>query len=83
MPQLQILICGAGIAGNALAFWLSKLNHNTTVIERSPNLRATGLQVNLGGPGIHVLRLMGLEEAFRARSAPEQGLQLVDNQGRG
>lgn len=77
MSQPEVLICGSGIAGNALAFWLSKLNHNTTVIERSPNLRATGLQVNLHGSGIEFLRLMGLEEAYPARSVPEQGLRLV------
>lgn len=83
MSQPEVLICGSGIAGNALAFWLSKLNHNTTVIERSPNLRATGLQVNLHGSGIEFLRLMGLEEAYPARSVPEQGLRLVYQHGRG
>ncbi|EIT73572.1 unnamed protein product [Aspergillus oryzae] len=82
MPQLKVLICGAGIAGNALAFWLSKLGHETTVIERFPKIRASGLQVDLRGPGIEVMRRMGLEEAFRARSVPEQGLQLVDDKGK-
>lgn len=81
MPQLKILICGAGIAGNALAFWLSKLGHEITVIERFPKIRASGLQVDLRGPGIQVMRRMGLEEAFRARSVSEQGLQLVDDKG--
>ncbi|KAE8141260.1 hypothetical protein BDV38DRAFT_296789 [Aspergillus pseudotamarii] len=82
MPQLKVLICGAGIAGNALAFWLSKLGHETTVIERFPKIRASGLQVDLRGPGIQVMRRMGLEEAFRARSVSEQGLQLVDHKGK-
>ncbi|KZF22465.1 2-polyprenyl-6-methoxyphenol hydroxylase [Xylona heveae TC161] len=82
MTQLRVLICGAGIAGNALAFWLSKLGHSTTVIEHFPSLRATGLQVDLRGPGIQVMQRMGLETAFRARSVPEQGLQLVDRKGR-
>ncbi|KAE8422740.1 hypothetical protein BDV36DRAFT_194355 [Aspergillus pseudocaelatus] len=82
MPQLKVLICGAGIAGNALAFWLSKLGHETTVIERFPKIRASGLQVDLRGPGIQVMRRMGLEEAFRARTVSEQGLQLVDHKGK-
>lgn len=82
MTQLKVLVCGAGISGNALAFWLSKLGHDTTVIERFPGLRATGLQVDLRGPGIQVMRRMGLEDAFRACSVPEQGLQLVDRKGR-
>ncbi|KAL6234541.1 hypothetical protein BDW75DRAFT_241046 [Aspergillus navahoensis] len=82
MPALRILIAGAGIAGTALAFWLSKLGHNVTVIERAPALRASGLQVDLRGPGIQVLRRMKLEETFRQHTVAEQGLQLVDGKGR-
>ncbi|OJJ69052.1 hypothetical protein ASPBRDRAFT_183499 [Aspergillus brasiliensis CBS 101740] len=83
MSQLKILICGAGIAGNALAFWLAKQGHHKiTIIERFPNLRATGLQVDLRSPGIDVLRRMGLEKAFREVTVPEQGLQLVDSRNR-
>ncbi|KAL4739872.1 hypothetical protein BDV11DRAFT_108207 [Aspergillus similis] len=82
MPAMKILITGAGIAGTALAFWLSKLGHNVTVIERAPALRASGLQVDLRGPGIQVLRRMKLEETFRQHAVAEQGLQLVDRKGR-
>ncbi|KAF2417650.1 FAD/NAD(P)-binding domain-containing protein [Tothia fuscella] len=66
MPQLKVLISGAGIAGNALAFWLSKLGHNVTVDERFLDLRASGLQV----------------PAFRSKAAPELGLQLVNRSGK-
>lgn len=79
---MKVLISGAGIAGNALAFWLSKLGHDITVVERFPSLRATGLQVDLRGHGIEVMRRMGLEKAFRFKSAPEQGMQIVDSSGR-
>ncbi|KAI1457527.1 FAD/NAD(P)-binding domain-containing protein [Annulohypoxylon moriforme] len=82
MTQLKILICGGGIAGNALAFWLGKLGHDITVIERFPNLRTTGLQIDLRGHGIKVLKRMGLEQEFRARRAPEQGLQIIDTTGK-
>ncbi|PWY78769.1 monooxygenase [Aspergillus eucalypticola CBS 122712] len=82
MTGLKILISGAGIAGNALAFWLSKLGHNITIIERYPGLRATGLQVDLRSPGIEVLQRMGLEKAFRKVTVPEQGLKLVDSRDR-
>ncbi|KKY37384.1 putative fad binding domain protein [Diaporthe ampelina] len=81
-PSLKVLISGAGIAGNALAFWLTKLGHDVTVVERHPILRASGLQLDLRGPGIEVLRQMGLEQAFRAKSAPERGMQVVDSKGR-
>jgi 2-polyprenyl-6-methoxyphenol hydroxylase-like FAD-dependent oxidoreductase len=79
---MKVLISGAGIAGNALAFWLSKLGHDVTVIERSPNLRTTGLQLDLRGHGIEVMKRMGLEEAFRAKQVPEQGMQMVDKSGK-
>ncbi|KAH8700483.1 putative FAD-binding monooxygenase [Talaromyces proteolyticus] len=82
MPPLKILICGAGITGTALSFWLSKLGHEITVIERFPVLRTTGLQVDLRGFGITVLKRMGLEESFRAVAANEQGVRLVDKKGR-
>jgi 2-polyprenyl-6-methoxyphenol hydroxylase-like FAD-dependent oxidoreductase len=82
MAQLKILISGGGIAGNALAFWLSKLGYNVTVVERFPGLRTTGLQIDLRGHGIDVLKRMGLENEFRSRSAPEQGMQVVDSSGR-
>jgi 2-polyprenyl-6-methoxyphenol hydroxylase-like FAD-dependent oxidoreductase len=78
---MKVLISGGGIAGNALAFWLSKIGHQVTVVERFPSLRDTGLQLDLRGHGIEVMRRMGLEKEFRARQAPEQGLQIVDKRG--
>lgn len=81
-PSLKVLISGAGIAGNALAFWLTRLGHDVTVVERHPILRASGLQLDLRGPGVEVLRRMGLEQAFRDKSAPEKGMQIVDSKGR-
>ena len=82
MARIKILISGGGITGNAVAFWLSKLGHDVTVVERFPNLRASGLQVDLRGHGIEVLRRMGLEKGFCSKSAPELGLQVVDKSGR-
>lgn len=82
MARLKILISGAGIAGNALAFWLSKLGHEVTVVERFPSLRMNGLQLDLRGHGIEVMKRMGLEHGFRSHAAPEQGIELVDRLGR-
>jgi 2-polyprenyl-6-methoxyphenol hydroxylase-like FAD-dependent oxidoreductase len=80
--SLRVLISGGGIAGNALAFWLAKQGHDVTVVERFPNLRLTGLQLDLRGHGVEVLRRMGLEDSFRAKAAPEQGMQVVDSSGK-
>lgn len=78
----KVLVSGAGVAGNALAFWLSRLGHNVTVIERFPELRTSGLQLDLRGPGIQVLKRMGLENAFRERSIKEEGMRIVDQHGK-
>lgn len=83
MAPIKVLIAGAGIAGNALAFWLDKLGYcDVTVVERFSGLRTKGLQVDLRGAGVDVLRRMGLEKEFRALAAPEQGMQIVDKSGR-
>lgn len=77
-PPLKILIVGAGIAGNALAFWLSKLGNRVTVIERYPTLRVNGLQLDLRGHGIEVIKRMGLEQAIRAKCVPEGEYHLIE-----
>lgn len=82
MARLKVLVCGGGIAGNALALWLTKADHDVTVVERYPDLRVTGLQVDLRGPGIEVLRRMGLDEGFRAHAAGEEGMRVVSGSGR-
>lgn len=81
MAKLKVLICGGGLAGNALAFWLSRQQHDVTVIERFPELRLTGLQIDIRGHGIEVMKRMGLEQAFRSKSVQEQGLEFVNSSG--
>lgn len=81
MTRQKIIICGAGIAGIAVAFWLSQ-HHDVTIVERHPDLRSTGLQVDLRGHGIEVLKRMGLEAAFRDVSIKEEGLEFVNNSGK-
>ncbi|GKU10198.1 fad protein [Fusarium langsethiae] len=81
MARLKIIICGAGIASAALAFWLSK-HHDVTIIERHPDLRSTGLQIDIRGHGIEVLKRMGLEAAFREVSVKEEGLEFVNSNGK-
>lgn len=79
---MKVLVSGGGVAGNALSFWLSRMGHDVTVVERFHAIRSTGLQIDLRGHGIEVLKRMGLEQAFRSKSAPEQGWQLVDSFGK-
>lgn len=79
---LRVLVAGGGIAGQALAFWLTRGGHKVTVAERFPALRATGAQVDLRGQGIEAVERMGLLDAVRGKLVDEAGVAFVDARGR-
>ncbi|KAA8915867.1 hypothetical protein TRICI_001992 [Trichomonascus ciferrii] len=78
---MKVLICGGGCAGPSLAFWLSRSGHDVTIVERLPNLRASGAQIDLRGQGIEVVRRMGLLEKVREKRVNEAGVEFVDRNG--
>ncbi|KAF5554800.1 2-polyprenyl-6-methoxyphenol hydroxylase [Fusarium mexicanum] len=82
MSKLRILISGGGIAGPSAAFWLSRLGHSCTIIERFPSLRTGGQQIDIRGQGIEAAKRMGILEEIRNKAVDEDGLQWVDSQGR-
>lgn len=80
--SLKILVCGGGIAGPALAYWLTRSGHQVVVVERFPALRAMGAQVDLRGQGIEAAKRMGLIGAIRSKLVDEAGVSFVDSRGR-
>ncbi|RDI54453.1 FAD-dependent monooxygenase [Nocardia mexicana] len=80
--SLKVLVCGGGIAGQALAYWLVRGGHDVVVVERFPELRATGAQVDLRGQGIEAIGAMGLLDAVRGKLVDEAGVAFVDARGR-
>jgi 2-polyprenyl-6-methoxyphenol hydroxylase-like FAD-dependent oxidoreductase len=54
MGQVRVLICGAGIAGSTLAFWLARRGFQVSVVERSHGLRSSGAPVDVHGLAIDV-----------------------------
>ncbi|MFD9858523.1 FAD-dependent monooxygenase [Streptomyces alboflavus] len=80
--SLRILVAGGGVAGQALAFRLTRGGHQVTVVERFPALRASGAQVDLRGQGIEAVERMGLLETVRSRLVDEAGVAFVDSRGR-
>jgi len=60
--RLDVPLSGAGTAGSALPFWLRGGGHRVTVLERAPQLRAAGQNVEVRSPGREVLRQMGTED---------------------
>ncbi|KAF2865438.1 hypothetical protein BDV95DRAFT_612584 [Massariosphaeria phaeospora] len=83
---LEILISGAGVAGSSLALVASRFASFTpkpriTLLERSPRPRTTGQAVDIRGPGVQVIRRLGLESAIKERHTTETGLEIVDSNG--
>ncbi|MFF0142269.1 FAD-dependent monooxygenase [Streptomyces sp. NPDC005227] len=81
-PSLKVLICGGGVAGQALGFWLARGGHRVTVAERFPALRATGAQVDLRGQGIDAVERMGLLDTVRSKLVDECGVAFVNARGK-
>lgn len=80
--SLRILVAGGGVAGQALAFWLTRGGHRVTVVERFPALRASGAQVDLRGQGIEAVERMGLLDTVRSRLVDEAGVAFVNSRGK-
>lgn len=83
MP-LNILIIGAGVGGPASALLLLKSNpdHQITVIERYPELRANGQQIDFRAQGIPMMRKLGLLDAVKAKTVGERGFEMYDRNGK-
>lgn len=79
--SLKVLICGAGVAGPALAYWLARNGHRVTIVERFPVLRKAGAQVDLRGQGIEAARCMGLLDAIKTKLVDEPGVAFVNAKG--
>jgi 2-polyprenyl-6-methoxyphenol hydroxylase-like FAD-dependent oxidoreductase len=62
---MRVLIVGAGIAGCTLAYWLQRLGHQPTVVERAPELRRGGYLVDFWGAGFDVAERMGIVPELR------------------
>ena len=78
---VRVLIIGAGVAGPTVAYFLSKSptrKFEVTILERSPELRTAGQNVDVRGAGADVIRKMGLEEAIRGATTAEEGVIFVD-----
>ena len=82
MKSSEILISGAGVAGPALAFWLSRYGFNPTVVERAPALRSSGYKVDVRGAATAVLDRMGLLADAHRASADIRDISFVDGAGR-
>jgi 2-polyprenyl-6-methoxyphenol hydroxylase-like FAD-dependent oxidoreductase len=82
MPSDRVLICGAGVAGSILAFWLAKYGFQVVVVERSKAGQKAGQGIEIEEPALTVVRLMGILEKLNERKTGEMGFNIVDEQSR-
>ena len=79
---MEVLIAGAGVAGPTLAYWLQRIGHAVTIVERAPELRRGGYLVDFWGAGFEVAERMGLVPELRRRGYSFSEARAVDAHGR-
>jgi 2-polyprenyl-6-methoxyphenol hydroxylase-like FAD-dependent oxidoreductase len=79
---MRAIICGAGVAGLSLAWWLDRAGWEVVLIERAPELRDDGYMIDFFGAGYDVAERMGLLPELRQIHYPIPEIVYVDEQGR-
>jgi 2-polyprenyl-6-methoxyphenol hydroxylase-like FAD-dependent oxidoreductase len=86
---IDILIVGTGIAGTALASFLllaqikqAELAFRITVLERSPSIQGHGQNIDIRGPGKHILKKLGIDDDVKGATTGEKGARFVDSAGK-
>jgi 2-polyprenyl-6-methoxyphenol hydroxylase-like FAD-dependent oxidoreductase len=81
MTQPTVLISGAGIAGPALAHWLTGNGYRVVLTEIASGIRPGGQTVDLRGAGREVVERMGVLDEMTARSLDQRGIAWVRSDG--
>src|SRR3954466_8351173 len=81
MTTRSVLISGCGIAGPALASWLTRRGLAVTVVERAPSPRSGGQAVDLRGAAPPFAGGMGVPADVPAVSLDQRGIAWVRRDG--
>ena len=81
MTQPTVLISGAGVAGPALAHWLTRDGYRVVVVELASGIRPGGQTVDLRGAGRDVVERMGLLDQMVDHSLAQRGIAWVRADG--
>jgi 2-polyprenyl-6-methoxyphenol hydroxylase-like FAD-dependent oxidoreductase len=79
---MKVAINGAGIAGTALAYWLSQMGHDVLLLERAAQRRTGGYVLNLWGIGYDAAEKMGVLPRLLELQHETDELRMVDRNGR-
>ncbi|GAA1925946.1 FAD-dependent oxidoreductase [Nocardioides hwasunensis] len=81
MSNRLAVVSGASIAGLSAAYWLRRTGWDVVVVERAPEFRDGGQNVDVRGVAREVLRRMDLFDAVKALNTTETGTVFVDEDG--
>ena len=76
-----VLICGASIAGPALAYWLHHYGFTVTVVEKAAALRGGGYPIDVRGTALEVVRRMGILPQLRRNHIDSRRLTFLEDDG--
>ncbi|MBA8822739.1 2-polyprenyl-6-methoxyphenol hydroxylase-like FAD-dependent oxidoreductase [Saccharopolyspora lacisalsi] len=79
---MKAVICGAGIAGLALAQRLRTLDWDVVVVEKAPGPRPQGYMIDFFGPGYDAAERMGVLPRVAELGYRVDGLSYLDDSGR-
>ncbi|HKV51243.1 MAG TPA: FAD-binding domain [Gemmatimonadaceae bacterium] len=79
---MNIVINGIGVAGPALAYWLTRSGHSVLVVEQAPALRVDGYVIDFWGLGYDIVEKMGLVGEIRRLGYQMREVRFVDRRGR-
>ncbi|MET8472414.1 FAD-dependent monooxygenase [Streptomyces sp. NPDC006422] len=76
-----ILISGAGIAGPALAYWLTRYGFAVTVVEKAHAPRHGGYPIDIRGTALEAVQRMGLMPQLRDAHIDLRRMTFLDGEG--
>ncbi|MGH3627937.1 MAG: FAD-dependent monooxygenase [Sciscionella sp.] len=79
---MRVVICGAGIAGLALAQRMTTLGADVVLVEKAPGPRDQGYMIDFFGPGYDAAEAMGLLPRLVALGYPVDEVNYLDESGR-
>ena len=82
MPAQRVLVCGAGVAGSILAFWLAKAEYDVVIVERSRAEQKAGQGIEIEEPALKVVKEMGILDKLNEKRTGELGFELFDQRSR-
>jgi len=82
MKDKTVLICGAGISGPTLAFWLQAAGFRPTLVENAFALRTGGYVIDFWGLGYDIADRLGLASDIERVGYHMRELQIVNDRGK-